>query len=873
VYNLCSERNYDPVLFDGRVEYFPFDDHNAPYMSQQSTKQDSQTLFFFFFFFKRPLQMIYDCCESMQAWLDSGEGHVAVIHCKAGKGRTGVMICCWMLFSGMWPDAEASLEFYGAMRTSNRQGVTIPSQRRYVRYFGDAMRRLRLVEQRGAADANAAAAAKKPKTRPALPPKDPAIAAQFAADMAASEPCMTCGSMTLNRRSHDVDADNGIPSAIECGVCEKKRQEKINATLSAFLAPPGVCEHCNVAPTTDDSTLCQQCIDNGVKPSAAAAAPAASSSSSSTTTTTTNAATTSTSPQQLSPKAQRARNATAFAAPTLDLKRRRELWLEYVYVLEPLELKSVTLSPAPIGVAMRDLRFTVAKNKNTLLTWQPEDAEGLGDGAQRVDLDCGGVRVAGDIKVNFFVREQKNKLLHFWFNTSFVRSAKLVLYQADIDDAAKDKGKTFAPGFLIELRFHAKSSAVGGANAAAAAAAAAAVSSSGTGGDESQPATDSLVEDPNLTLNRGGAMSPRRLAALSAGPAPVRRASGASAVALAGRAVPLTGVAGEVLLEGALHVLSMRQNGVVARAPPPPGVQASTEDEDDASLTKARSAHRASIGLSLSPKLEDSKKARASAVLSASTPNALKRESLNSSAANAAAAAAAASESSVGVTARKLEAQTRHWCVIDDNSGFGARLSIGVVDAKKKDGNARHFKARGSLYVRDAAVELVGRQLRVVAASVDDDADDDSIEMLTLAAEDELDAAQWRDCLLENGAVPMMGDDDDDDDDDHAAAAATTAVASSAASSSTSGVNAAAALAKPSTPAPAPSQGTSSSLKKAKSKKRREKCHKCNTRRVAARVFVDGLHVLLCRECTLDAMHSYNTKHDAGGVVDDNDNE
>jgi hypothetical protein len=780
------------------------------------------------------------------------------------------MICCWMLFSGMWPDAEASLEFYGAMRTSNRQGVTIPSQRRYVRYFGDAMRRLRLVEQRGDASASTAAAAK-PKSRPALPPKDPAIAAQFAADMAASEPCLSCGTMTLNRHSHETPAD-GIPSAIECSACEKKRQEKINATLSAFLAPSLVCEHCNTEPAADDSKLCKQCIDNGTKPRSATAPASATATTAATTTASATIASVSSS-SAASPgspiKAQRARNATAFAAPTLDLKRRRELWLTHVYVLEPLELKSVTLSPAPIGVAMRDLRFVVAKNKNPLLTWQPEDADGLGDGAQRVDLDCGGVRVAGDIKVTFFVREQKNKLLHFWFNTSFVRSAKLVLYQADIDDAAKDKGKVFAPGFLIELRFHAKNSsaatAASSSSSSSSTSATTAASAEATAAiDDSQPATDSLVEDPNLTLNRGGAMSPRRLAALSAGPV-ARRPSGASAVALAGRAVPLSGVAGDVLLEGALHVLSMRQGGVVTRAPPPPGVQAAAEDDDDATLVKARSAQRASIGLSLSPKLEDNKKARSSVALSASTPNALKRESQGGPLAVSDAAAA------VGVTARKLEAQTRHWCVIDDNSGFGARLSIGEVESKKKDSTTRHFKARGSLYVRDAAVELVGRQLRVVAASVDDDAADDSVEMVTLAAEDELDAAEWRDCLLANGAVPTLADEaeEEDDDDNNANAAA----AASQSSVAASGVTAAAAHAKPQTPAPAPSTGTSSALKKAKSKARREKCHKCNTRRVAARVFVDGLHVLLCRECTLEAMHSYNTKHDAGGVVDDNENE
>ncbi|EGC28823.1 hypothetical protein DICPUDRAFT_93257 [Dictyostelium purpureum] len=66
--------------------------------------------------------------------------NVAVIHCKAGKGRTGLMICCWLMYCGMWKNTEDSLRFYAALRTYNQKGVTIPSQIRYVHYFGKSIR-------------------------------------------------------------------------------------------------------------------------------------------------------------------------------------------------------------------------------------------------------------------------------------------------------------------------------------------------------------------------------------------------------------------------------------------------------------------------------------------------------------------------------------------------------------------------------------------------------------------------------------------------------------------------------------------------------------------------------------------------------------
>jgi len=116
VYNLCSERAYDHQKFYNRVGHFPFDDHNAP-----------------------PFELILQFCRNVQEWLDEHEDNIAVIHCKAGKGRTGLMICAWLLFSRMWKTPEEALTFYAAMRTFNQKGVTIPSQIRYIYYFHESL--------------------------------------------------------------------------------------------------------------------------------------------------------------------------------------------------------------------------------------------------------------------------------------------------------------------------------------------------------------------------------------------------------------------------------------------------------------------------------------------------------------------------------------------------------------------------------------------------------------------------------------------------------------------------------------------------------------------------------------------------------------
>lgn len=111
VYNLCSEREYDTDLFSDAIR-FPFDDHNAP-----------------------PLGTIAALCDNASEFLAQGDDYVVAIHCKAGKGRTGLMVAALMLKLGEFDTAADALTFFGWARTQNAKGVAIPSQKRYVDYY------------------------------------------------------------------------------------------------------------------------------------------------------------------------------------------------------------------------------------------------------------------------------------------------------------------------------------------------------------------------------------------------------------------------------------------------------------------------------------------------------------------------------------------------------------------------------------------------------------------------------------------------------------------------------------------------------------------------------------------------------------------
>ena len=115
IYNLCLEKDriYNKNAFPkSKVGLFPANDHNPC-----------------------PIKLILEFCIDICLYLIKNPKGVAAVHCKAGKGRTGVMSCAYLIFSGLCEKSEKAFRYYARIRTKDNTGVTIASQRRYIRYF------------------------------------------------------------------------------------------------------------------------------------------------------------------------------------------------------------------------------------------------------------------------------------------------------------------------------------------------------------------------------------------------------------------------------------------------------------------------------------------------------------------------------------------------------------------------------------------------------------------------------------------------------------------------------------------------------------------------------------------------------------------
>ncbi|EHY54593.1 hypothetical protein ABEF92_001966 [Exophiala dermatitidis] len=107
-----------------RIHHFPWPDHHPP-----------------------PFAIIPNVMAAMRNWIqrldenidpeqkEKKDKRVAVIHCKAGKGRSGTVVCSYLISEEGWKKEDALVRFTERrMRAGFGQGVSIPSQLRYVGY-------------------------------------------------------------------------------------------------------------------------------------------------------------------------------------------------------------------------------------------------------------------------------------------------------------------------------------------------------------------------------------------------------------------------------------------------------------------------------------------------------------------------------------------------------------------------------------------------------------------------------------------------------------------------------------------------------------------------------------------------------------------
>lgn len=114
-----SNKPIKTSVFDEKVYKVDWEDHHSP-----------------------ALLDLFNSVDHMYKQVLADFERVLVVHCNAGKGRTGTTIACFLIYSGLCQNFMQALTFYGHQRFENGRGVTQPSQQRFVQYFSMANQRV-----------------------------------------------------------------------------------------------------------------------------------------------------------------------------------------------------------------------------------------------------------------------------------------------------------------------------------------------------------------------------------------------------------------------------------------------------------------------------------------------------------------------------------------------------------------------------------------------------------------------------------------------------------------------------------------------------------------------------------------------------------
>lgn len=145
IWNLRGEgKGYSEEDVYGKMSYYPFPDHQPP-----------------------SFDILLHICMNIHSFLSKDERNVALVHCRAGKGRSGTIICGVLMLEAFINGKAISIDMANDLYTQMRmrpgigKGVSIRSQLRYLKYWEvylnskESMKReIRLANRMGASTVN-----------------------------------------------------------------------------------------------------------------------------------------------------------------------------------------------------------------------------------------------------------------------------------------------------------------------------------------------------------------------------------------------------------------------------------------------------------------------------------------------------------------------------------------------------------------------------------------------------------------------------------------------------------------------------------------------------------------------------------------------
>ncbi|ODV59854.1 putative phosphatidylinositol-3,4,5-trisphosphate 3-phosphatase [Ascoidea rubescens DSM 1968] len=114
IINLRGENpGYNDTDVNNKILHFPFADHQPP-----------------------PFHLLPKIVQSVKNFLNKSDKNIILIHCKAGKGRTGTIVSCILISNHNFSYSNSlNLFTQKRMRSGFGDGVSILSQRRYIKYY------------------------------------------------------------------------------------------------------------------------------------------------------------------------------------------------------------------------------------------------------------------------------------------------------------------------------------------------------------------------------------------------------------------------------------------------------------------------------------------------------------------------------------------------------------------------------------------------------------------------------------------------------------------------------------------------------------------------------------------------------------------